>query len=115
MNNSKNILGFKDDKSHKYIHIGNRSEALVKLSKNMHNTNAYLVSTNAAILKNEKEEDGFSMELSSYLPIRLELNIPKNCHYQFTNIAPTITKKGNIISFSYKYKTKVGFNVKCKP
>ncbi len=115
MNNSKNILGFKDDKSHKYIHIGNRSEALVKLSKNMHNTNAYLVSTNAAILKSEKEEDGFSMELSSYLPIRLELNIPKNCRYQFTNMAPTITKKGDIISFSYKYKTKVGFNVKCKP
>ena len=115
LNSSSNVLGFKAQKQSKYIHIGPKESAYVSLGASAKNRQPYLVSTNAAILKSEQREDGLSMELQSYLPIKLELNIPKRCRYHFTNIASNITKKDDIITFNYKYKKRVGFDVICKP
>jgi len=115
MSSSKNVLGFKQEKQRTYIHLGKDDAAYVELSSSAKSKEPYLVTTNAAILTSRQTSNGLSMELQSYLPIKLELYIPRECHYHFTSIASNITKKDDIITFSYKYKKKVGFDVVCKP
>jgi len=114
MNTSSNLLGFKRIKNHTYIHLGDKTDAEIHLSKKIHRNHGYLVSTNAAVVKSEFTDNGFSMQLKSYLPLKLELNIPQKCRYNFTNTASDIRKKDDIITFNYKYKKKVAFNVICK-
>ena len=115
MNTSTNILGFKEQKEKSYIHIGSKNSAIIKLTQSERNKRAYLVSTNAAILKNEQRVDGFSMQLQSYLPVSLELYLPRGCRYHFTHPPSSITKKDDIITFKYKKQKRVGVNVVCKP
>ena len=111
---SKNILGFKKFDNHTYIHIGNKEKAIVKLAKPIASKTPYLVSTNAKVKVKKFDEKNLSIELNSYLPIKLQLYIPKECRYKSSASASNISKKKNVISFTYKDKTKVGFNVTCR-
>ena len=116
IDNSENVLGLKKHKKSTYIHLGSNEKALIELSSTkVHNTKAYLVSTNAAISNNKQRADGFSMELHSFLPITLELRLPKGCRYHLTHSPSVITKKDDIITFKYKKQKRVGINVVCKP
>ena len=115
LNNSINLLGFNDFEVHRYLHLGNKSKAILKLSTSNENEKSYLVSANAKIIQSEFYSTGFSLQLDSHIPIKLKLHIPKNCKYSFTAKASDITKKGALVTFNYKYKKKVGLDVICKP
>ena len=115
MNASTNVLGYKGKNEGSYIHLGAKKSAIITLTPSAKSTKAYLVSTNAAILKNRQKDNGFSMELQSFLPIQLELNLPTGCRYHLTYPPSNTTKKDDIITFKYKNKKRVGVNVVCKP
>jgi len=115
LDNNRNILGFNDFETHRYLHIGKDSKAILTLSESNNNHKSYLVSTNAKIVQSDFYANGLSLKLDSYLPIKLKLHIPKNCKYNFTSVASDITHKGNEVSFNYKYKKKVGLDVICRP
>ena len=114
-NESANILGLKKFEKHTYIHLGNEDKAVVKLSNREPSQTPYLVSANAKVKVNNFDAKNLNIELNSYVPLKVQLYIPNKCRYKATSIASDISKKGNVVTFAYKYKMKVGFNVICKP
>ncbi len=114
MNSSTNLLGFKREVHKTYIHLGKQNEAIIQFTQKAHNYNGYLISTNATVLKSDFYKNGFRMELQSYLPIELELNIAKNCTLRATQGERSLTQEDDTISLKYKNKKRVQFNVICK-
>ncbi|WP_457743677.1 endo alpha-1,4 polygalactosaminidase [Sulfurimonas sp.] len=115
LNYSTNIIGFNDFETHRYVHLGKASKAILSLSKSNDNAYAYLVSSNGKIEQSSFNKYGFNLKLNSHVPLKIQLHIPKDCKYKLTSKASKITKKDDVVSLSYKYKKKVDLDVICRP
>ena len=111
---SKNILGYKHFENHTYYHVGKPTTALLQTSKQTKPKRAYLVSANAEPKINEWTPKRIDLDFKGYIPLKLEMYLPKNCTLQ-TN--PRVKLKHTTptrVKIEYKKSTQAHVDVRCK-
>jgi len=115
LKSSKNIAGYNHFENHTYVHAGTQSEIL--LQEDLSHKKAqlpYLVSANGKITKMLQTEKELQLSITSHVPVKLELYMPKQCRYKLTSGYKKTRQKNSIISFEYKHHTKVDIDAICK-
>ncbi len=113
LENSPNIAGYKHFENHTYLHIGTASKAIIKMHDS-HVKLPFLVSANGKITELQRDAKKLHIKLTSHVPLKLELFMPKECHYRLSPGYKKELKQENIISFSYKNKIEVVVDAICK-
>ena len=113
LKNSRNIAGYKHYQKHTYLHIGTASKALLDMHPKKPEQ-PYLVSANGKITEFRQDAKHFHLKLHAHVPLKLELYVPKECHYKLSHGYSKKQEKEDIISLNYKTKTEVVVDAICK-
>jgi hypothetical protein len=111
---STNIFGVCDFEKHTYFHVGKNSKVLFKeVEDNRFKNNPYLISANGKVTIKNFNSSSLKMNISSYLPLRLTFNLPKNCRLTSSKKVKR-AQMGTTLSLKYKSAKKVNIDVQCK-
>ena len=113
LKNSRNIAGYKHYQKHTYLHIGTASKVLLDMHSK-ESKQPYLVSANGKITELKQDAKHFHLKLHAHVPLKLELYVPKECHYKLSHGYSKKQEKEDIISLNYKTKTEVVVDAICK-
>ncbi len=111
---SQNILGYNHFENHTYYHIGNKAIALLKPSKQTKPQRVYLVSTNAKPKINQWSPKKIDVDFKGYVPLKVELYIPKNCRLQTNPRGKLKHITPSKVEIKYRKITQAHIDVSCK-
>jgi len=112
--NSQNVLGFNHFENHTYYHVGEQTQLRLKTSKEINTKRAYLVSSNAAVKVKEFSQRKMSLDFKGFVPLKIELNVPKNCTLKTNPRTRVKHLKGSVVQINYKKRREAHLDVRCK-